>query len=84
MDSKAFRQGVFHIASLDGMRTGAILIVFLSHAGRGPQFALLMTLCATVLAWRMLLVHQLSAIELQSGSACHFAKHGVTPCRTSP
>jgi len=38
---------------------------------RRQQFALLMTLCAAVLAWRMLLVHQLSAIDLQSGSAHH-------------
>jgi len=38
---------------------------------RRHQFALLMTLCAAVLAWRMLLVHQLSAIDLQSGSAHH-------------
>lgn len=35
------------------------------------QFALLMLLCAAVLAWRMLLVHQFSAIDLQSGSAHH-------------
>lgn len=38
---------------------------------RRHQFALLMTLCAAVLAWRMLLVHQFSAIDLQSGSAHH-------------
>jgi len=38
---------------------------------RRHQFILLMLLCAAVLAWRMLLVHQLSAIDLQSGSAHH-------------
>ena len=38
---------------------------------RRHQFFLLMLLCATVLTWRMLLVHQLSAIDLQSGSAHH-------------
>jgi peptidoglycan/LPS O-acetylase OafA/YrhL len=38
---------------------------------RRHQFALLMALCGAVLAWRMLLVHQLSAIDLQSGSAHH-------------
>ncbi|WP_395747686.1 acyltransferase family protein [Prosthecobacter sp.] len=38
---------------------------------RRHQFALLMTLCAGVLAWRMLLVHQLSGIDLHSGSAHH-------------
>lgn len=38
---------------------------------RRHQFALLMTLCAAVLAWRMLLVHQFSAIDLRSGSAHH-------------
>ncbi len=38
---------------------------------RQHQFALLLTLCAAVLAWRMLLVHHLSAIDLQSGSAHH-------------
>jgi peptidoglycan/LPS O-acetylase OafA/YrhL len=38
---------------------------------RRHQFALLLTLCAAVLAWRMLLVHQFSAIDLHSGSAHH-------------
>jgi len=38
---------------------------------RRHQFILLMLLCATVLAWRMLLVHHFSAIDLQSGSAHH-------------
>ena len=38
---------------------------------RRHQFALLMTLCAAVLAWRMLLVHQFSAIDLHSGTAHH-------------
>lgn len=38
---------------------------------RRHQFALLMALCAAVLAWRMLLVHQFSAIDLKSGSAHH-------------
>lgn len=35
------------------------------------QFALLMTLCASVLAWRMLLVHHFSAVDLHSGTAHH-------------
>lgn len=35
------------------------------------QFALIMALSAAVLAWRMLLVHQFSAIDLHSGSAHH-------------
>ncbi|WP_246437978.1 acyltransferase family protein [Prosthecobacter vanneervenii] len=38
---------------------------------RSHQFALLLTLCAAVLVWRMLLVHQFSAIDLHSGSAHH-------------
>jgi len=38
---------------------------------RWHQFILLMLLCAAVLAWRMLLVHHFSAIDLQSGSAHH-------------
>lgn len=38
---------------------------------RSRQFALLLVLCAVVLAWRMLLVHQLSAIDLHSGSVHH-------------
>ena len=38
---------------------------------RRHQFILLMLLCAAVLAWRMLLVHHFSAIDLQSGSAHH-------------
>lgn len=38
---------------------------------RSHQFALLLTLCAAVLAWRMLLVHHFSAIDLHSGSAHH-------------
>ncbi|MDB6003790.1 MAG: hypothetical protein JWR15_777 [Prosthecobacter sp.] len=33
---------------------------------RRHQFALLLTLCAAVLAWRMLLVHPLSVIDLQT------------------
>ncbi|WP_395741446.1 acyltransferase family protein [Prosthecobacter sp.] len=38
---------------------------------RRHQFALLLTLCAAVLVWRMLLVHSFSGIDLQSGSAHH-------------
>ncbi|WP_395745876.1 acyltransferase family protein [Prosthecobacter sp.] len=38
---------------------------------RRHQFVLLMVLCAAVLIWRMLLVHSLSAIDLQPGSAHH-------------
>lgn len=38
---------------------------------RRHQFVLLTSLCAAVLIWRMLLVHQFSAIDLHSGSAHH-------------
>ena len=38
---------------------------------RQHQFVLLLTLCAAVLAWRLLLVHCFSAIDLHSGSAHH-------------
>lgn len=38
---------------------------------RSHQFALLMALCTAVLAWRMLLVYEFSAIDLQSGSSHH-------------
>lgn len=38
---------------------------------RRQQFALLLTLCAALLIWRILLVHPLAAIDLHSGSAHH-------------